>query len=138
MGGSCPDTIGREISPPGANPISGSCRTGISPPGSMRRVAVHRLVMGDGARKQKVEARGWQFQRHNDHDGAFHHNDTTTGLTAGEHRNAEVDFGGLFLVLAVVEGYKWRDANGCAGSFKVASDRFVASQPLSPTPTPIT
>ena len=96
MGGSCPDTIGREI----------------SPPGSMRRVAVHRLVMGDGARKQKVEARGWQFQRHNDHDGAFHHNDTTTGLTAGEHRNAEVDFGGLFLVLAVVEGYKWRVANG--------------------------
>ena len=107
MSGSCPDTIGREI----------------SPPGSMRRVAGHRLVMDDGARKQKVEARGWQFQRHNDHDGAFHHNDTTTqrhsdtttGLTAGEHRNAEVDFGGLFLVLAVVEGYKWLAANGCAG-----------------------
>ena len=43
------------------------------------------------------------------------HDDTTTGLTAGEHRNAEVDFCGLFLVLAVVEGYKWRAANGCAG-----------------------
>ena len=88
----------------------------------MRRDAGHRLMMEDGARKQKVEARGWQCERHNDHDGAFHHNDTTTrrhddttmGLTAGEHRNAEVDFDGrIFLVLAVVEGYKWRNKWVC-------------------------
>ena len=81
----------------------------------MRRDAGHRLMMEDGARKQKAEKQGdGNVNGTTTMTGLFttttqRHDDTTMGLTAGEHRNAEVDFGGLFLVLAVVEGYKWRN-----------------------------